>query len=38
MVGEENQIVAQMSVDDPEIVPHTLEECRVISAFVDCLS
>jgi hypothetical protein len=38
MVGDENQIVAQMSVDDPNIVPHTLEECRVINAFVDYLS
>ena len=38
MVGDENQIVAQMSVDDPNIVPHTLEECRVIEAFADYLS
>jgi hypothetical protein len=38
MVGDENQIVAQMTVADPEIVPHTLEECRVINAFEDYLS
>ena len=38
MVGDEGQIVAQMSVDDSNIVAHTLEECRVIAAFVDYLS